>query len=147
MGRGPYLPNSYPLIPEGARMAADNGRQDRIDRLPPQNLEAERGVLGSIFFDNHVVDEVADVLVADHFYLDSHRRIYAAIHRLHENGVHGFDAVTVGETLEKSGEIREIGGYEYLREIVEAVPHAAHAKSSADIVRSKAIQRRLICAC
>ncbi|HTI52216.1 MAG TPA: replicative DNA helicase [Planctomycetaceae bacterium] len=124
-------------------------RSDRVplDRLPPQNLEAEKGVLGSIFFDNHVLDDVADVLLVDHFYLDSHRRIYAAIQRLHESGIHGFDAVTIGEALERTGELKEIGGYDYLQEIIESVPHAAHAKYYAGIVRSKAIQRRLIYTC
>lgn len=122
-------------------------RTDRVDRLPPQNLEAEKGVLGSIFFDNHVVDDVGDLLLADHFYLDAHRRIYAAIQRLHDAGVHGFDAITVSEALDKSNELAEIGGHDYLAEICESVPHAAHAKYYANIVRSKAIQRRLIYTC
>jgi replicative DNA helicase len=122
-------------------------RTDRVDRLPPQNLEAEKGVLGSIFFDNHVVDDVGDLLVADHFYVESHRLIYAAIQRLHDAGVHGFDAVTIGEALEKENELADVGGYDYLQEIIESVPHAAHAKYYAEIVRDKAIQRRLIYTC
>jgi len=119
----------------------------RFDRLPPQNLEAEKGVLGSIFFDNHVLDEVADMLVADHFYLDAHRRIYQAIMRLHESGIHGFDAVTVAESLQRTNELSEIGGGEYIEEIISSVPHSAHCKYYAEIVRSKAIQRRLIYTC
>lgn len=122
-------------------------RSERVDRLPPQNLEAEKGVLGSILFDNHVLDDVADLLIADHFYLDSHRRIYQAIMKLHESGVHGFDFITIGEALDKTNELKEVGGYEYLNEIADSVPHAAHAKYYAEIVRSKSIQRRLIYAC
>ncbi|MFN0054618.1 MAG: replicative DNA helicase [Planctomycetales bacterium] len=119
----------------------------RADHLPPQNLEAEKGLIGSILFDNHVIDDVADRLRPDHFYLDSHKRIYQAILRLHESGVHGFDAVTVGEALDQGGELKAIGGYEYLQEVIEAVPHAAHAKYYSDIIRSKAVQRRLIYTC
>ena len=120
---------------------------DRGDRAPPQNLEAERGLLGSILLDNHFVDEVADVLIADHFYLDSHQRIYKAILRLHESGVHAFDPITVGDSLKQQNELQEVGGYDYLNELLESVSHAAHAKYYAHIIRDKAIQRRLIFAC
>jgi replicative DNA helicase len=139
---------------DGARSFSDrkgrvdrSERTDRVDRLPPQNLEAEKGVLGSIFYDNHVIDDVGDLLIAEHFYLQSHQRIYAAIQRLHDSGVHGFDAITVGEALDKSNELAEVGGYDYLTEIIESVPHAAHAKYYATTVRDKAIQRRLIYTC
>jgi replicative DNA helicase len=120
---------------------------DRIDRLPPQNLDAEKGLLGSILLENHVLDEVADLLQADHFYLDSHQRIFRSIMRLHESGTHGFDAVTVAESLAKQNELKEAGGVDYLIELYESVPHAAHAKYYAGIVREKSIQRRLIFAC
>lgn len=121
--------------------------QRRTERLPPQNLDAEKGLLGSILLENHVLDDVADLLQADHFYLESHKRIYRSIMRLHESGTHGFDAVTIGEALEKQGELKDCGGSDYLIELLESVPHAGHAKYYADIVRDKAIQRRLIFAC
>ena len=127
-------------------IASRNGN-DRSDRTPPQDLEAERGVLGSILLENHFIDEVADVLAADQFYLDSHQRIYKAILRLHESGVHGFDAVTVGDALKQQNELQDVGGYDYLTELLESVPHAAHAKYYASIIRDKAVQRRLIFAC
>ena len=117
------------------------------ERLPPQNLEAERGVLGSILLVNDVLDEVADVLQADHFYLDAHKRIYQSILTLRDSGTHGFDAVTVAEALAKRDELDEIGGTGSLETILNSVPHAAHAKYYAEIVRDKAILRRLIYAC
>jgi replicative DNA helicase len=120
---------------------------DRITRLPPQNLEAEKGLLGSIFLDNHVLDDVADTLHADHFYLEAHQRIYRALLRLHDSGVHGFDPVTVRDALEKQGELKDAGGDDYLIELLESVPHGGHARYYADIIRDKAIQRRLIFAC
>jgi replicative DNA helicase len=118
-----------------------------LDRAPPQNNDAEKGLLGSILLDNHVLDDVADFLVADDFYLDRHQRIYRAIQRLHESGTHGFDPLTVAEGLAKNNELKESGGPEYIVELLESVPHAAHAKYYADIVRDRAVQRRLIYAC
>src|SRR5258708_4580049 len=120
---------------------------DRFDRPPPQNVDAEKGLLGSILLENQVLDDVADLLHADHFYRDSHQRIFRSIMRLHESGTHGFDAVTVAEALAKQNELKEAGGVDYLIELYESVPHAAHAKYYAGIVRDKAIQRRLIYAC
>ncbi|MBS0261378.1 MAG: replicative DNA helicase, partial [Planctomycetes bacterium] len=119
----------------------------RIDRSPPQNNEAERGLLGSILFDNHVLDDVADFLSADDFYLERHQRIYRVIQKLHESGIHGFDVLTVGEGLAKENQLKEAGGAEYLVELLESVPHAAHAKYYANIVLEKSTQRRLIYAC
>lgn len=120
---------------------------DRVDRAPPQNTDAEKGLLGSILLDNHVIDDVADFLSADDFYLERHQRIYRTIQRLHESGTHGFDALTVAEGLTKQNELKEAGGPDYLVELYESVPHAAHAKYYAGIVRDKSIQRRLIYAC
>lgn len=117
------------------------------DRIPPQNLEAERGILGSILLVNDVLDEVADILHPDHFYLDAHKRIYQAILTLRESGTHGFDAVTVGEALDKRNELDDIGGADFLETILNSVPHAAHAKYYAEIVRDKAVLRRLIYTC
>lgn len=121
--------------------------QERVDRPPPQNIDAEKGLLGSILLDNHVLDDVADVLHPDHFYLDRHQRIYRAILRLQESGTHGFDALTVAEALDKNSELKEAGGPDYLLELYETVPHTAHAKYYAGIVRDKAIQRKLIYVC
>lgn len=128
-------------------MATGTHSPQGFDRLPPQNLEAEKVVLGSIFLENHSFDDVADLLTADHFYLPAHRRIFGAILKLRDDGRDAFDPVMVGESLEKSGTLEEVGGYEYLEEIFHAVPHAAHAKHYAEIVRDKAVQRRLIFAC
>src|SRR5262245_2455635 len=127
--------------------ATTRSAQDPIARRPPQNEEAEKGLLGSIFLDSHVLDEVADMLRAEHFYFDKHQRIFRAVMRLHEGGVHGFDPVTVKDALEKQGELKEAGGDDYLIALMESVPHGGHAKYYADIIRQKAIQRGLIYAC
>ncbi|QDT39433.1 replicative DNA helicase [Stratiformator vulcanicus] len=130
-----------------ATASAANGAAGQLERVPPQNLEAERGVLGSLLLMNDAIDEVADVVTADSFYSDRHRLIYASIHDLYERGVRGIDVVTLAEKLEKERHLEECGGPAYLVEILESVPHAAHAKYYAEIVREKAVERSLIYAC
>ncbi len=119
---------------------------DRL-RLPPQNLDAERGVLGSILLMNEAIDEVGESLKAEHFYSDAHQKMYSAIHRLYENGIRGIDAITLAEELVRSGHYEDVGGAGYLAQILEAVPHAAHVRYYATIVREKWMQRSLIYAC
>jgi replicative DNA helicase len=116
-------------------------------RLPPQNLDAEKGVLGSVLLINEAIDEVGESLRADHFYHDAHHKIYAAIHDLYENNVRGIDSVTLAEELERRGQLEEVGGAAYVIEIVDSVPHAAHVRYYANIVREKWMQRTLISAC
>ncbi|MBM4077417.1 MAG: replicative DNA helicase, partial [Planctomycetes bacterium] len=115
-------------------------------RLPPQNLHAERSVLGSILLQNDAIDDIADKLKAEHFYSDIHQAIYAAIIRLHESGRRS-DVVTLAEELDARMQLDDIGGPPYLMEILESVPHAAHAKYYAEIVRDKWIQRSLTNVC
>lgn len=122
-------------------------QNERFDKLPPQNLDAEKSVLGSILLNNEALEEVSDFLLTDHFYLDSHQRIYKAVLALRDKGASSFDAVAVMELLERTDEFKEIGGEDYLTELLASVPHAAHVKFHAQIVYNKAIQRRLIAAC
>ena len=114
--------------------------------LPPQNLVAERSVLGSVLLENQGIDEIADILRPEHFYSDVHSTIYAAVLKLHENGVKS-DAVTVTEELDKRNQLQDVGGVPYVLEILETVPHAAHVKYYAEIVRDKWIQRTLTNVC
>jgi len=113
------------------------------DRLPPQNLEAEKSVLGSILLDNDVLHEIIAVLGVADFYRDAHQVIYQAIRDLYDQGK-GIDAVTLADDLIRRDQFQKIGGDETLREIVDFVPHAANAKYYAQIVREKSISRQLI---
>ena len=88
-------------------MAVAQPSANLFDRVPPQNLEAEKGVLGSLLLLNESIDEVADFLHHTHFYSDANQRIYAAIHHLYESGVRGIDAVTLAEELDRRGELDE----------------------------------------
>ncbi|HEV3121861.1 MAG TPA: replicative DNA helicase [Isosphaeraceae bacterium] len=113
------------------------------DRLPPQNLEAELGVLGSILIDNDVLHEVVQLVNVDDFYRDSHQVIFRAIRDLYDLG-HGVDQITLVEELKKRNTFQAAGGMETLSAILESVPHAANAKYYAQIVRQKSVGRQLI---
>jgi len=121
--------------------------EDFAGKLPPQNLAAEQSVLGSILVLNEAIDEVADFLQPSHFYSEKHQIIYAAILRMYESGIRGIDAVTLAERLDATKQLESIGGVRYLLEILETVPHAAHVKYYAEIVRDKWIQRSLTNVC
>jgi replicative DNA helicase len=113
------------------------------DRLPPQHLEAERGVLGSILLDNDVLHDIVIFLRAEDFYRDAHQVIYAAIRELYDRSK-GIDAVTLAEELKLRGQFDQVGGDDTLTEIVTSVPHAANGKYYAEIVKEKATNRLLI---
>jgi replicative DNA helicase len=113
------------------------------DHLPPQNLEAERSVLGGILLDNDVLHEVAQFLTAEDFYRDAHQIIYRAISDLYSQGK-AVDAVTLADELTLRDQFKQIGGHEMLLEIASSVPHAANARYHAEIVRQKSISRQLI---
>ncbi len=116
-------------------------------RLPPQNLDAERSLLGCVLLLSESIDEIGELTVAEHFYSDAHQKIFTAVKTLYDRGSRGIDPVTVAEVLSQKNELEEVGGVPYLLEILDTVPHAAHARYYANIVRDKWVQRKLIYAC
>ncbi len=115
------------------------------DRLPPQNLEAEVSVLGSMLLDKDAVIAVAEFLIPEHFYDSRHGKIYAAILTLFEQGL-PIDLVTLSDKLKKSKDLKKVGGRAYLSDLVSSVPTSAHAEEYAVIVRENALRRDLISA-
>jgi replicative DNA helicase len=115
---------------------------DRL-RLPPHSAEAERSLLGGLMLDERAWDAVADVIIADHLYRADHRHIFSAIASLMERSQPA-DAVTVRDHLEQLGVLEAAGGAEYLARIVEDTSSAANIRAYAEIVRDKALLRRLI---
>jgi replicative DNA helicase len=114
------------------------------DRLPPQNLDAERGVLGAILLDNSVLHDVVSVLrKPDDFYRDAHQIVYRAICDMYNRGV-TVDAVTLADELVRLGRYKQIGGDDMLAQIANSAPHAANARYHADIVKQKAVTRKWI---
>ncbi len=114
-----------------------------IDRLPPQSIEAEQSVLGSILIDRDALIEVADFLKPEDFYRQAHARVYAVMIDLSERR-EPIDIVTVAEALDRSGDLEAIGGRAYLGTLSNQTPTAVHAAQYARIVERKAVLRNLI---
>jgi replicative DNA helicase len=113
------------------------------DRLPPQSLEAECSVLGSMLRDNGVIGDVIQILRPENFYSDHHIKIYQGVVALYDRG-HPVDLVTLAEHLKEQKQVEDIGGYAYLAKLWDAAPTAANAEYYARIVRDKALVRHLI---
>lgn len=114
-------------------------------RVPPHNIEAEQSVLGAILLDNEVYSNIEGLLTAEHFYKESHRKVFRGIERLHRRGDQ-MDLITLTEELRQSGDLEGIGGVNYLVALADIVPTAAYADSYARIVHEKATLRDLISA-
>ena len=114
-----------------------------IDRLPPQNIEAEQSVLGSLLIDPDAVSRIGAMLKAHDFYRESHRAIYDAVLNLHEHN-EVVDFITVSDELSRRGELEEAGGASYLTYLINAVPTSIHAEFYSHIVERTATLRRLI---
>lgn len=112
-------------------------------QLPPHDNDAEKSVLGGLLLFNQYIDDVTPILKPEHFYHDAHQRIYKHILKLHGKGK-AADGVTVFQSVERAGEVRDIGGWETLDGLLQAVPHAAHSRYYAEIVREKWAQRELV---
>lgn len=112
---------------------------------PPQALEAEMAVLGSMLIEREASERALDLLHETDFYLDPHRRIFRAVHTLFGAG-QAVDAVTVSEELRKKSELDGVGGGAYLAELINKVTTAAHVEYYGRLVKEKAILRDLIAA-
>ncbi|CAM5195128.1 Replicative DNA helicase OS=Lysinibacillus sphaericus OX=1421 GN=LS41612_00455 PE=3 SV=1 [Lysinibacillus sphaericus] len=114
-----------------------------IDRVPPHNREAEQSVIGAIFLEPQALITASEILLADDFYQNAHKKIFETMLRLSDQGK-AIDVVTVTEELSAKKEIEDVGGLSYLLELANAVPTAANVAHYAKIVEEKALLRRLI---
>jgi replicative DNA helicase len=110
---------------------------------PPQNLDIEASLLGSLLIDSDAFIKIADMLSAEDFFDEHHKVIFAAMHTLHEKRS-PLDILTLSEQLKSSGQLEIIGGASYLTELTNYVPTAAHLEQYAQIVAEKSVRRRLI---
>ncbi len=115
------------------------------ERLPPQNIEAEQSVLGSLLIDPDAIVTVGSFLRPEDFYRETHGMIYAAIRALNERHI-AADFVTVVDQLERSGELETVGGASYLSSLINAVPTSVHVEHYARIIERQSTMRRLISA-
>jgi replicative DNA helicase len=111
-------------------------------KLPPHSVEAEQSLLGALLIDNQAFDRVADLVAAEDFYRDDHRRIWRHIARLVEAS-RPADVVTVAESIEASEDKDKTGGAAYLAALAQNTPSALNVRRYAELVRERAVQRRL----
>src|SRR3990170_1550319 len=114
-------------------------------KMPPQSIDAETGLLGSLLIDKNAIVKVAESLLSEHFYQERHAEIYRAILSLYEKRLPA-DIVTVTEEFKKVDKYELIGGAGYLTTLVNSVPTSAHVEHYADLVREAATKRALISA-
>lgn len=131
---------------QGNEWSGDNWqRAESGVRTPPQDLDAETSVLGSMMLSKDAIADVVEHLRGEDFYKPAHETIYDVILDLYASGEPA-DAVTVSNALSKSGDLARIGGAAYLHTLIQSVPTSANAIFYAEIVRELALLRRLVTA-
>ena len=120
-----------------------------LNRQMPQNIQAEKSVLGCMLIDREAMEEGLEMLTADDFYSRQYGILFEAIRKLSASlgADQTVDFVTVGEQLAKDGAPQEMQSLDFLRDIYDAEPTSVNVKQYAEIVRDKAVERRLIKAC
>ena len=114
-----------------------------LEKTLPNNLEAERSVLGAILLDDKAFLSVFEILKPEDFYIDSHRKIFGQmIHLL--NVSRPIDLITLNEELKKANEIETAGGAAYLAGLTDGLPRVLNIEYYAGIVKEKSTLRRLI---
>ena len=114
-----------------------------LERLPPQNLEAEQSVLGAMLLDSEAIIKAGELLEPEDFYREAHQVIFRSILDLSEK-MEAVDLVTLGEELRQKGNLEPVGGLTYLTSLVNSVPSAANVESYARIVQEKSMMRQLL---
>ena len=114
-----------------------------LERLPPQNLEAETAVMGSMLLEEDALITAVELLEESAFYKDAHRKLFSAMVGLYRNNV-AVDLVTLTDELKRRNWLEELGGPTYLAGLTSVVPTAANVEHYCHIVKAKAILRALI---
>jgi len=117
--------------------------EKQFEKLPPQSIEAEKSVLGSILLDKEAIIKVADILKPEDFYKGIHQEIYLACLELFQRG-EPIDILSVSNKLKEKNILEEVGGIGYLTELANFVPTPKHVVHYAQIVQKKKILRDLI---
>lgn len=112
-------------------------------KIPPQNVDAEKSLLGALLIDTDAIVRIADTIDVKDFYDERHQRIFEAVRKLYERH-RPIDVLTLSNQLKDEGFLEVVGGATYLTELTNYVPTAAHVEHYAEIVAEKALRRRLI---
>ena len=115
----------------------------QLEKVPPQNLEAEMAVLGAMLLDEQVIPEILEVINSHSFYKDEHKLIFESIIVLFDNRTK-VDILTVSEELSRKKNLEHVGGAAYLTTLADFVPTSANAVHYARIVKEKSILRSLL---
>ena len=114
-----------------------------FEKLPPQNIEAEEALLGSLLIDKESIVIIADRIEPEDFYKDIHQMIYQAMLEVWEKS-EPIDILSVGNRLEEKKQLKTVGGRSYLASLANSVPSSSHINSYAQIVKKKSTLRKLI---
>lgn len=112
-------------------------------RVPPQNVEAERSVLGALMLDKDAIIKVANLIRIGDFYKDDHNMIYEAMVELYEQK-EPIDLLSLSNRLEEKGQLEKVGGSSYLTSLVNSVPSSSNIAHYAKVVQKKSTLRKLI---
>lgn len=114
-----------------------------LQKLPPQNIEAEESLLSAILIDSNSLIDIVEILSPEDFYRTAHQKIYSSITELFSKS-EAVDIVTVSNHLKEKGRLEDVGGRSYLAKLVDTVPLAVNVEYYARIIRDKSSLRRLI---
>jgi replicative DNA helicase len=117
--------------------------ESQIDRLPPQNIEAEQSILGAILIDNEALPKALEIIGHDDFYKQSHRKIFHSMVELFDRN-EPIDLITLTDYMKRSDDLDAVGGVSYLSSLVNMVPTAANIKYHSKIIREKGLLRSLL---
>lgn len=126
-------------------MAKKQGLEPLLEKLPPQNIEAEEALLGSLLIDKDAIIKIADLISPEDFYKDIHKMIYRVMLEVWERR-EPIDLLSVANRLEERKELDTVGGRSYLASLANSVPTASHIVSYAQIVQKKSTLRNVISA-
>lgn len=118
-------------------------KKDKIERVPPHDLEAEQAVLASVIIDAAVIYDLIGFLNEDDFYAPAHKFIYRAIQSLHFGGK-AVDLVTLASRLKDEGTLVQAGGLEYISELVQIIPNSANVAVYTANIHEKSMLRKMI---
>src|SRR5437762_13568857 len=116
-----------------------------LERPLPQNLEAERAVLGAILLDSALCNQAIELLKRDDFFLDAHRRIFERMIILSDTA-RAIDMITLQEELMRAGELEQVGGMAYVASLIDGAVRTTNIEHYAKIIKGKSVLRRLISA-
>src|SRR5512147_23461 len=136
----PSVPAGSDRFPRSGSVPGD--AQIESLRLPPHSVEAEQAVLGGLLLSNSAWDRIGDIITESDFYRADHRVLWRTIIRLIDDNKPA-DVLTVAEALKTNGELQDVGGLSYLHQLASGTPSAANIRRYAEIVRERAIMRKL----